>query len=92
MTVAAMKVPALADNEVTTMRQPRRRKAGMSLAIDNPAKARIGVVKAKKLILPVSKSSGFMSAWGQCTFSTDSAWLRDVGYTPGKRTSRRWRL
>ena len=35
------------------MRQPRRRKAGTSLAIDKPAKARIGVDNARKLIFPV---------------------------------------
>jgi hypothetical protein len=39
------------------MRHPRRRKAGTSLAIDSPAKARIGVVKARKLILLVSMTT-----------------------------------
>src|SRR5215469_13856252 len=57
MIVAPMKVPALAAKDVTTMRQLRRRKAGTSLAIDSPAKARIGVAKARKLIFPVSPAT-----------------------------------
>jgi Protein of unknown function (DUF2840) len=35
------------------IRQPRRRKTGKSLAIDKPAKARIGVANARKLTFPV---------------------------------------
>jgi hypothetical protein len=60
-----LKVPALARKDVTTMRQPKRRKAGTSLAIDSPAKARIGVAKARKLIFPVSPATtGAMGEYG----------------------------
>lgn len=37
ITVAKMKVPALAASDVTTMRQPSARKVGISLASDSPA-------------------------------------------------------
>jgi hypothetical protein len=40
ISVAPMNVPALAANDTTTMRQPSRRNAGTSFAIDSPANAR----------------------------------------------------
>ena len=49
-----MNVPAFAANETTTIRHPKRRKAGISLAIDKPAKVSIGVMSARKLIFPVN--------------------------------------
>src|SRR5471030_3008271 len=46
--VAPRNVPAFATNDTSTIRQPSRRNAGISLAMDNPANVSIGVVMPRK--------------------------------------------